>query len=388
MKQNEIITISGTDYVRMTIRLLRTADLAEKIRQKTQGKEAPLIGIKPNLVTPSPAQFGATTHPEIVEGILLYLKEQGFHNLLILEGSWVGDQTAQAFEYCGYQRLSEQYEVPLFDTQKDTSFPVRCSDSMKDLTLHLCSCVSRIDFLINVPVLKGHCQTRMTCALKNMKGLIPNSEKRRFHSLGLHRPIAALNSCIRQDFIVVDHICGDPDFEEGGNPLIRNRIFVSEDPVLTDAYACRELEIVPTEVEYLMLSQSLGIGSCDLNEALITALSDPAEEDKSQTPLPALMHKSLRLNYATEELESCSACYSCLTQALNRLDEEGLLRILTDKMHCRFCIGQGYRGQSCKDQAFIGIGNCTRSFQKNIPGCPPSEDDIYNFLKSFISASC
>ena len=33
-----------------------------------------------------------------------------------------------------------------------------------------------VDFLINVPVMKGHCQTKITCALKNMKGLIPNSE--------------------------------------------------------------------------------------------------------------------------------------------------------------------------------------------------------------------
>ena len=45
--------------------------------------------------------------------------------------------------------------------------------------------------MINLPVLKGHCQTLITCALKNNKGLIPNAEKRRFHTLGAassHRP--------------------------------------------------------------------------------------------------------------------------------------------------------------------------------------------------------
>lgn len=55
-----------------------------------------------------------------------------------------------------------------------------------------------------------------------MKGLIPNTEKRRFHALGLHKPIAHLNMGIHQDFIVVDNICGDLDFEDGGNPVVMN----------------------------------------------------------------------------------------------------------------------------------------------------------------------
>ena len=37
------------------------------------------------------------------------------------------------------------------------------------MELNVCERVKEIDFLINVPVLKGHCQTKITCALKNMK---------------------------------------------------------------------------------------------------------------------------------------------------------------------------------------------------------------------------
>ena len=54
------------------------------------------------------------------------------------------------------------------------------------MKLNVCERAANIDFLINVPVLKGHCQTKITCALKNMKGLIPNTEKRHFHAMGLH----------------------------------------------------------------------------------------------------------------------------------------------------------------------------------------------------------
>lgn len=62
------------------------------------------------------------------------------------------------------------------------------------MKLNVCERAANIDFLINVPVLKGHCQTKITCALKNMKGLIPNTEKRHFHAMGLHEPIAHLNA--------------------------------------------------------------------------------------------------------------------------------------------------------------------------------------------------
>ena len=55
-------------------------------------------------------------------------------------------------------------------------------------------------------LLKDHCQAAVTCALKNHKGVIPNSGKRRFYTLGLHKPTAHLNPIARTDFIPVDMV--------------------------------------------------------------------------------------------------------------------------------------------------------------------------------------
>ena len=167
-----------------------------------------------------------------------------------MEGSWVGDKTEESFEVCGYRMLSEQYGVPLIDAQKEKSMPVQCGD----MELQICECAKKVDFMINVPVMKGHCQTKITCALKNMKGLLPNKEKRHFHAMGLHRPIAHLGLGIHQDFILVDNICGDLDFEDGGNPFIMNRLFAGLDPVLIDAYVCAELHYKPEAVSYTHLT--------------------------------------------------------------------------------------------------------------------------------------
>ena len=59
MEKNEICVIYGKDYKEMTKKILRTSELAELIPSKDT-----LVGIKPNLVSPSEASYGATTHPD------------------------------------------------------------------------------------------------------------------------------------------------------------------------------------------------------------------------------------------------------------------------------------------------------------------------------------
>ena len=363
MNRNEIWRSYGTDYKEMTKRLLVQSGLEEMLPGKTAK-----IAVKPNLVTPAPAKFGGTTHPEVVAGIIEFLQERGYGNIVIAEGSWVGDRTAEAFDYCGYNSLAAEYGAELLDMQKQKGVSVDCGG----MDLEICRCVKDWDFLINVPVLKGHCQTHITCALKNMKGLIPNTEKRRFHTMGLHKPIAHLNAGIHQDFIVIDHICGDLDFEEGGSPVVRNCVMTACDPVLVDAYVCSLLGYETGDVEYVGLADRLGIGSSDLSDLrLITCEGEPFED------LPE--HRHLDVSYAVDEVDSCSACYGVLIPALDRLREEGLL----DRLPAQISIGQGHRGRNGK----IGVGNCTAKFDFCIKGCPPKEEDIYQQLRELAMSS-
>lgn len=419
MEKNQILKIFGTDYKEMTKRLLHEADL----RALLPGTEK-CIGIKPNLVSPSEASYGATTHPEVVAGIIEYLQEYGYRRIMIAEGSWVGDRTADAVAVCGYDALAERYGVIFHDAQKDKSHAVDCAG----LELNVCDCVDQIDFLINVPVLKGHCQTKITCALKNMKGLLPNSEKRRFHAMGLHKPIAHLSAGIHQDFIVVDHICGDLDFEDGGNPVVRNCVMAARDPVLVDAYVCYLLHYQTVDVPYVGMAAELGIGCADLDCAQIricgraggclspagNRASGAADWCDKETERCAgsgdfdgwestveagglhgcessadeerlLWQDGEELPYAqkvvavrdfVEEVESCSACYGYLIPALDRLKSEGLL----DRLKTKICIGQGYRGS----EGELGVGQCTAKFAHTVKGCPPTETQIYEFLKGYL----
>ena len=104
IQSNQIWKIYGTAFREMTLKLLKETDLEALIRGKTGAGTDPgsiRIGIKPNLVCPTPSSFGATTHTEILEGIIEYLQGRGYSDIVIAEGSWVGDRTSEPYEYCG-----------------------------------------------------------------------------------------------------------------------------------------------------------------------------------------------------------------------------------------------------------------------------------------------
>ena len=254
--------------------------------------------------------------------------------------------------------------------QKDAS----ASYDAKGMQIKVCNEAMRPGFLINMPVLKGHGQTLITCALKNAKGLIPNSEKRRFHALGLHAPIAHLNALIHWDFILVDNICGDLDFEEGGNPVEMDRIFACKDPVLCDSFVCRTMGYQPQDVPYIPMAEALGVGSTDLSAATITALNEPAQAVAAQRPSRRVQALG---RYVCADA-ACSACYGSLLYALNKLEAD-YGRLTFDET---ICIGQNYRGKT----GGLGIGSCTQGFACSLKGCPPSAAEIYDFLLAHMAA--
>jgi uncharacterized protein (DUF362 family) len=359
---NRIYVNYGQDPGRMVQEILTHMQIERSIPENA------LIGIKPNLVVAKPSTSGATTSPALVGGIIEYLKAKGRNNIVILESSWIGERTSRAFEVCGYNELALKYGVQLIDLQRDSC----TAHQAGGMEIAVCDAVTRLDYLINVPVLKGHCQTKITCALKNLKGCIPNSEKRRFHTMGLHKPIAYLNKIIRTDLVIVDGIMGDLDFEEGGNPVQMDMVLAGRDPVLVDSYVAGLLGYAPEEIGYLRIAESIGVGS------FVDESTEVIELNKEYSGMRgAPTRKIERLAQYVDEKDACSACYGSLIRALARLDEQGLLGQIPGKIH----IGQGYRGKSGTG---IGVGACARGFAVSVRGCPPTAREIIEAIARIV----
>ena len=350
-----ISVIYGKDIERMTKVLLDTDNTASRIKSK----DATIV-IKPNLVTLSDPSEGATTHIEIVETVIGYLKEHGFSNITIAEGSWVGASTEKCFEKLGYYRLRDQYGVGLVDTKKDKFRKVE----PEGIAMEVSETFLNADFFVNIPVLKGHCQTLMTHAMKNLKGCISDKSKRDFHKLGLDKPIAALSTILHPDLVISDGICGDLDFEEGGNPVETDRMMAARNGVILDIYSASLMGYDIEEIGYLREARKMGL--FDSAEWEIKELSKPVTHSK----VPSRAVKRLETYTAADE--ACSACYASLIRALKIFIEEG-----GNPPRTKIAIGQGYRGKHTP----IGVGSCCSKADVNAPGCPARTDEILSMLR-------
>lgn len=356
----KIYEIYGGNALEMTKSLLQAAHVAAEIPQGAS------VALKPNLVVGKPPESGATTHGGILEGVIQYLFDHGHKNISIMEGAWVGDRTERGFSACGYDKLAEKYGVPLYDLKKDKTLSVDTPIG----ALEVCRRPYEADYLISLPVLKGHCQTVMTCALKNSKGCIPDREKRRFHALGLDRPIAALSAAIKPDLYIVDSICGDLNFEEGGTPVETNRMLLCPDPVMTDTYGCRLMGIDPASVPYIGLAEQWGAGSGEIGPADVVRLNDPSDAPAYRRPAGLVS----RLTKNVDQRSACSACFGNLVHALYRMETE-----LHTTCRLPVSIGQEFQGREVPG---VGIGKCCKNAAVCAMGCPPSAEEIMRVLSA------
>lgn len=354
----KIYEIFGSDAHQMTMALMEAANVADRI------PEGANVALKPNLVMSGTPDTGATTHAGVLSGCIEYLQNHGIQDISVIEGSWVGDSTGRAYKVCGYDKVCQKYNVPFYDLKQDHT--VQVETALR--TMEICRRAWESGYLINLPVLKGHCQTTMTCALKNCKGCIPDKEKRRFHTEGLMKPIAALASALVPDLTIVDSICGDLNFEEGGTPIHTNRMYLGTDPVQLDAYGCRLMGIPLEDVPYIGLAEEWGGGSTEILEDDIITLNQP--QASSRYPVATGLVRQLTRNVKQDS--ACSACYASLVRGLYSAQDRGI------RYDGPIAIGQGWKG---KEAPGLGIGNCCRGAECFVKGCPPTGNDVAEALE-------
>jgi uncharacterized protein (DUF362 family) len=362
-KKDEVYINYGKDIEQMTINLMKKAKISQDLKSDMN------VVIKPNLVLSSHPKNGATTHVEIVEGIIKYLQSQNIADISIAEGAWVGEKsTMNAFKVCGYNELLKKYDLELIDTKKEDTMDYE----IENIKFRVSKIFQETDYLINVPVLKGHCQTKLTCCLKNLKGCIPDKDKRYYHSIGLNKPIALLNTILNPDLHIIDSVCGDLTFEEGGNPIESNRILLGYDGLLLDSYCCRLIAYNPKDIDYINYGVNYGIGKLFSENTRIIELNKKNKPNKDF--LRSDLAKDLE-NYIDED-SACSPCYAGLIFALNKAIINHEISLDNRKIK----IGQGFKGKNSNKD--LGVGDCCKNFSNHVKGCPPNGLDILNYLKS------
>ena len=302
--------------------------------------------------------------------MLEYLQENGFRDLRVIEGSWVGSRTSEAVQTSGLLDVCRQYRVPFIDLQKDAS----ASYDAKGMQIKVCNEAMRPGFLINMPVLKGHGQTLITCALKNAKGLIPNSEKAPLPRARLHAPIAHLNALIHWDFILVDNICGDLTLRKAAT---RSK-WTGSSPARIRCSATAS-SAGPWDISRRTSPTSRWRRRSASAAQIFLPRRSPRSTNRHRPSQTSGRRVACR-RWAgmSARMQPAAPATGLLLYALNKLEADYGRLTFDDTI----CIGQNYRGKT----GSLGIGSCTQGFACSLKGCPPSAAEIYDFLLAHMTA--
>jgi uncharacterized protein (DUF362 family) len=328
--------------------------------------------IKPN-VAENYCIRADVTDVRVVRALAKIVTEKGAH-VIIAESGSVAQDTEKLFDMCGYYDLrKEGYE--LIDMHKTEEIKVPLPNPRKDITaLNIYKILLDIDTIISVPVLKTHMSLLATLSIKNMKGGIPDTEKRKFHlKYGVEEGIAQLNTLIRPHLSVVDGIWA------GAGGMVPTRILeamdlivAGRDPVAVDAVCCRIMGIDPQNVLHLKYAEELGVGSLDENKIEVVGKSIEEVFKKFVLPTERMQRLSedLDINIIIDE-KTCTGCQTTIFSTLGTIIEMGKEDTLKG-LTLISGIDIGNLPEISKEK-LIFIGNCTAKYRdigRHVEGCP------------------
>ena len=356
--------------------------MVRKLMEKTGALDtlhpADTVLIKPNLVVSRRDWIGVNTDPALVEALVKELKSRGISRITIGDGSGMGYSATKAFNICGYGDMAKRYGLQLIDLERDRFVKQRVLIEGPFKELEIARTAIESDFLINVPVMKAHLQTLITCSLKNLKGVMSRRMKSAFHGSDLNRAIAQLASVISADLIVVDGLRGNLSSESGREPVSMETILLGENPVEVDSVVADRLGYAPRDIRYIAHSADAGLGTCDLDKITIRSLNRPTKVEKYGPPPPYSERFPCHINADG----ACCTCLGNLVFALQRLNEQGLL-----SREQSFLVGQIPKESTSNKKATIAVGQCAAKGRRAhiaINECPPSARTIYQGVLSII----
>ncbi|MFX1427470.1 MAG: DUF362 domain-containing protein, partial [Promethearchaeota archaeon] len=221
------------------------------------------VFIKPNIVYwnrfSNFPKWGVITSSRIIEDTVVLLKERGIDDITIGEGIVTGDvkdteTAADAFEKLGYNILKERYGVKPINTFEH---PFEKIDLGTGFNVKFSSVALAADVVISLPALKTHSQAVVTLGFKNLKGLINQASRKKFHSADpekdLHHNVAQLPNKLKKVLTIIDGIY---TLERGpamdGKPHRKDILVASSDILSADMVGSKLLGIEPSDVPHLV----------------------------------------------------------------------------------------------------------------------------------------
>lgn len=343
-------------------------------------KRGARVVIKPNLTADTRLwEDGIVTNPYTVEGIIRYVQQAGPAEVVMAEAAACGLDTKKAFRVNGYEDVAARTGAKLVDLYDEEFVAAPVTDGMVADTIRVAKRILTADFLINVPTMKTHVATGVSLCLKNLKGVLPEEEKRRSHFLGVNQFVTDLNSIVRPKLSVVDgSVAMEGDGPMQGTPVHFGVVVAGTDTVATDLVAARIMGFDPWSFKCFNFAKRQCLGVFDEAKITVSGLN-PAEVKRAfqpaSAPLPAIEGVNIIDGGA------CPGCLDGVRIALRRLNMTNLLAKLPP---VNIIIGEN--GRVVRDDDIV-VGRCLRHCQgmkHYVPGCPAQVFVIADELRELV----
>jgi uncharacterized protein (DUF362 family) len=232
------------------------------------------VVVKPNVCWDRTPQQAATTHPDVVKGIVKQCLDAGAKQVLVFERT-VGE-IRRCFTRTGVQAAIESIgdaraRCVFPDSQRLVPVKIADGKSLKQIDFYQDVLETDCDCYINVPIAKQHFLVTLTLGLKNIMGVI-GGNRGEIHN-DIHQKLADLNLVVRPKLNIVDAtrilLRNGPASGRPEDVKVLDTLIASTDIVAADAYATTLFGLKPEAVRATVAAAKLGLGQIDLSKVKI-----------------------------------------------------------------------------------------------------------------------
>ena len=215
--------------------------------------------LKPNLVEPNARFPHATTNPAMVVAAAEVFRGWGA-TVIVGEGPGHMRDTDMALLESGLGDALDRAKLPFVDLNlDDVDWTPNLGRASRLDGLYLPRSVLSADMVVSMPKLKTHHWIGMTCAMKNLYGVVPGAlygwPKNVLHYAGIPRTVFDINACLPPTIAVVDAIdCMEGDGPIMGTPRSLGLVVVGNNLPAVDAMCAQLIGLEPGRLEYLALA--------------------------------------------------------------------------------------------------------------------------------------
>jgi uncharacterized protein (DUF362 family)/NAD-dependent dihydropyrimidine dehydrogenase PreA subunit len=249
--------------------------------------------LKPNLLSAKDPDRAITTHPNLVEAVAEAVRECGGE-------PFVGDSPGGAirgikrvWQNTGMEEMARRAGLELVNFEASGSERI----GKGDYVFFVSKPVLEADVIINLPKLKTHSLTLLTCAVKNIFGVIPGFRKGEFHKRypkpgEFAEMLVNLYGLVTPSLCIVDAIVAmEGNGPSSGNPFDLGLLIAGEDGVAVDVVAARTVGFKDGFIDTIRIAAEIGLGEGDYGR--IDLIGDGIETRAVDFELPSNRVKKL-----------------------------------------------------------------------------------------------